>query len=271
MKKNNTMTVKAIRAANAVEPSKAIKAIKALFVIAGAAIFLITMVSLLFVNFNFGVVMLIVGALFLILYGFFFEKLVKLAWLNRFIFLILILGLAVMICIGVYGQNDNATYKEDAVVVLGAGIRGERVSAALARRLDKALEYLGKNPDALIVVSGARGPQEDITEALAMERYLIAEGAPAGQIIKEEAATNTEENFAYSKAILDGIFTEPYTIVIITSDFHLYRASRLAEKAGLIASRIHSKTVWLEIPRNYLRECVAVCKYWLFSILYKSH
>jgi len=264
-KKTSVGTAKAIRAANAVKPSKIVQLIKALLMITGAVIFLATAASLFFVNFNFGAVMLAGGALLLILYGYFFERLIKVKWLNRGLLTIGVLCLALMIFIGVYGQADNPTYHEDAVVVLGAGIRGERVSPTLARRLDKAVEYLEENREALVVVSGARGPQEDVTEALAMERYLVGEGVPAERIIKEEAATNTRENLVYAKAILDGIFSEPYEIVVSTSDFHIYRASKLAEKAGLSAAHIHSKTIWHEIPRNYLRECVAVCKFWLLG------
>ena len=53
----------------------------------------------------------------------------------------------------------------DAVIVLGCGVRGERVSLTLARRLDAALAYLEENPKAYVVVSGGQGAGEDISEA----------------------------------------------------------------------------------------------------------
>ena len=56
-----------------------------------------------------------------------------------------------------YGENDNITYTEDAVIVLGAGVHGERISLPLKFRLDKAIEYYSKNPNAVIVVSGGKG------------------------------------------------------------------------------------------------------------------
>ena len=253
-------TAKAIRAANVVKPSGAVRLIKTLLVAGGALFFLITIAELLVVNFNFGTVILAAGSLILVLYGFLYEKLIKLKWLTSGLLTICVLVVFMMLALGIYGQADNAAYDEDAVIVLGAGIRGERVSLTLAKRLDRALEYLRENPEAVVVVTGARGPQEDITEALAMERYLIGRGAPAGQIIKEEAATNTYENLVYSKAILDRRFEEGYRAVIVTNEFHMFRAMKLAGDMEMDATRVHAKTVWYEIPRNFLRECVAVIK-----------
>ncbi len=46
------------------------------------------------------------------------------------------------------------------------------------QRLEAAIAYYERNPKVLLVVSGGQGPQEDISEALAMERYLIERGIP---------------------------------------------------------------------------------------------
>jgi uncharacterized SAM-binding protein YcdF (DUF218 family) len=150
--------------------------------------------------------------------------------------------------------------------VLGAGIRGERVTHMLSYRLDKAAQYSENNPQAIIVVSGGQGPQEDITEALAMERYLIDKGIPKEKIIKEEVSTSTYENLLFSKELLDVLFEEPYETVVITNDFHIYRATKIAEKIGLTASRYHAKIDWYSIPRNYSRECIAIFKFWILGV-----
>ena len=42
--------------------------------------------------------------------------------------------------------NDTATFKEDAVIVLGAAVRGEQVTLPLAYRLDAAVTYHKINP-----------------------------------------------------------------------------------------------------------------------------
>ena len=82
---------------------------------------------------------------------------------------------------------SNVQYDEDAIIVLGAGIRGEQVTRILANRLNTAIEYHKKNPSAKIIVTGdqGQGRREFIPESLAMKRYLIAIGIPE-EIIFEE-------------------------------------------------------------------------------------
>ena len=109
----------------------------------------------------------------------------------------------VVICVYSFGFTDTVTYKEDAVIVLGAGLRGENLSLILRNRLDAAVEYYNENPEAVIVVSGGQGPDEDIPEAEAMERYLYEQGVPLNKIIKEDKSTSTEENFKFSKELLE--------------------------------------------------------------------
>ena len=58
--------------------------------------------------------------------------------------------------------------------MLGAGIKGERVTLTLANRLNKAIEYHNANPESIIIVSGGQGRGEAISEAFAMKRYLVA-------------------------------------------------------------------------------------------------
>ena len=73
-----------------------------------------------------------------------------------------------MIC--VVGKSDNATYREDYIIVLGAGLKGDTPSLALERRLEKAAEYMNKNGNAIAIVSGGQGKGETISEAQAMEK-----------------------------------------------------------------------------------------------------
>lgn len=179
--------------------------------------------------------------------------------------LLLLITSAAFLFLGLYGQHDTATFEEDAVVVLGAGVKGERVTKLLALRLDQAAEYSEKNPNAVIIVSGGQGPGEDITEALAMERYLIDKGVAAERIVKEEVSSSTYQNLLYSKELLDGLFDRPYKIAVITNDFHIFRAAGFAKRLGLDATHYHAKTVWYGVPYNYARECLAVVKMWIIG------
>lgn len=196
-------------------------------------------------------------------FGLFAERIIKYVpkFIIYFVFGGIILEAIFVFWIYLYGMTDDVTYEEDVIIVLGSGIKGERVPPNLQNRLDEAYEYHKKNPDAVIVVSGGMGEGEKITEALAMERYLLGLGVPGGKIVKEGNSTSTEENFRFSKEILDGRFDGEYTAAFVTNDFHIFRASHWASFAGFEnATHIHSKTpFWIVIPSG-IRESMGIVK-----------
>ena len=215
-------------------------------------------------NLTSGLILLGILSAAFITYGLLWDRLKKARWLHV---LVALLCLVLMVFSGflfLYGSKDNVQYDEDVVIILGAGVRGEEVSRMLAKRLDKAVEYYAKNPDAIFIVSGGQGPQENISEALAMERYLIEHGIPAAQIIREERSTSTFENFSFSREILERKFPNGYTVAFITNDFHVYRAERIAQYAGITARHVGASIEWYSVPVTYLREMAAVIQLWFF-------
>ncbi len=168
--------------------------------------------------------------------------------------------------IAIYGAFDKVNYNEDVVIVLGSGVRGNQVSPTLKLRLDKAVEYYNKNPEAVIIVSGGQGYQEKVTEAKIMQEYLVGCKIPKEKILKEEKATSTLENLQYSKEIADDILGEGYKVVVITNGFHMYRAMSIAKKAGVTGcGRLHGELVWYNTIPCYIRESIAVVKMWLIG------
>jgi len=242
--------------------------LKIALIIIGMALIINAVILALVTNFNFGIIITLLVGISLLVLGIYFDKLNLLMkngiwkWVKYAILSLTAFMVCVITFIAICGQYDTVTYSEDALIVLGAGIRGETVTLPLMYRLDKAVEYINKNQNAIIVVSGGQGAQENITEALAMEKYLISRGVPKDKIIREEKATSTYENFEYSKQILDSYFNKPYKIAFIINNFHIYRASRLAKIVGLDSAQYHAKLEWYTIPINYLREFTAVLKLW---------
>ena len=232
------------------------KAIRILFLAAGGALLLNGVHVSLVSNFNLGTLLVFgLGALF-VLFGALYAKLWK--WLRVAVLCGTALLVLLTASLSVYGGFDNTTGEEDALVVLGCGVRGDRVSVGLARRLDKALTYYNEHPDVLIVVSGGQGPQEQITEAQAMQRYLVAAGVPNGKIVKEEKATSTLENLQFSDALLRERFPNGYSAALVTSSFHVFRAERIARKLGLQYNHLGAPSKWYAVPMNNLRELVAI-------------
>ena len=186
-----------------------------------------------------------------------FTKLAK--WLKITIISCVSLAVVFSSFLIIYGKSDSVTYTEDAVIVLGAAVHGKSPSLTLRKRLDKAVEYHKQNPNAIIVVSGGKGAQEDISEAEAMEIYLIDQGVAADKIIKEDKSTSTTENFTFSKEILDKHFNKEYTTCFITNEYHVLRAADCAKDVGFDdISHLHSNTNLSYLMSGSLRECLAV-------------
>lgn len=164
------------------------------------------------------------------------------------------------------GETDNSGVPVDAVIVLGAGVNGETPSAALWSRIRAAEAYLEGHPEIPVVLSGGQGPGEAISEAEAMRRSLP--GVENGRLLLEDRSTNTAENFAFSKELLEerGLDTETAVIAVVTNDFHCFRAHMIAQKQGLRTIDVPAELPWWWLTANYyLREAFAVVKTALFD------
>lgn len=140
------------------------------------------------------------------------------------------------------------------IMVLGAGIFSEEVTTLLAARLDKALSvYHSQRTKPIIIVSGGQGPDEPISEALAMKRYLIAHNVPENHIFMENQSTNTRTNFLYSKSIIHSMMPTSSQMLCVTSQFHVLRALKFAKKAHLSFDGIGSRT-----PYHFLAQSMII-------------
>lgn len=238
------------------------KMIRGFFITAGAALILGALVNGATTNFTVGIIAEFMLGAACALLGVFWNTVKK--WLRAAV----AGGLAFVLCcafaVYAYGVRDTVDYSEDVLIVLGAAVHGQTPSLALSYRLDAAAEYLGKNKNAYVIVTGGQGPQEDITEAAAMEKYLVEKGIASERIIKEEKATSTSENYRYSKEIIDNRFPSA-KIATLTNDFHMYRAKNIARLAGVDTAAFHAKTPKRGIAAMYLRELMAIVKLWVFK------
>lgn len=179
--------------------------------------------------------------------------------------LVLLAALVAFVCLAGYAMPAQGN--ERAIIVLGAGLRGEEPSGMLARRLDAALEVWQENPDAVLVVSGGQGPDEVIPEGQAMQQYLLRKGVPEEKILVEDKSTSTQENFRFSIRLLEeaGISaSEP--VAFSTSDFHCWRAAQYARKEGLSEVRcIPASSPPTMVVPSTLREAFAVLYYAAFQ------
>lgn len=149
------------------------------------------------------------------------------------------------------------------ILVLGSRINQNKKPAKITQeRLDAALLLAKNNPQAKIIVSGAKGADEPVSEAFSMKNYLITHHIRADRIISEDKAGDTAENIAYSKKYFDG------KTVIVTSDFHLYRALYLAKQEGVKVEGFAAKTKvnnLLYYPNYYGHEILGLIYAFVFG------
>ncbi|WP_436963105.1 YdcF family protein [Staphylococcus xylosus] len=154
--------------------------------------------------------------------------------------------------------NKKAPREFDTILVLGAGIFTEQVTPMLACRLDKALRLFEINPNATFIVSGGQGPDEPISEARAMQRYLIHNGVDPHNIILEDQSTSTLENIMYTTQLIQDAFSYKPKIVCVTSQFHIMRALRFGEKFNLKLSGFGSHTPYHFFEIALIRDFLAL-------------
>ena len=167
------------------------------------------------------------------------------------------------VCIreGSVARTVDSAAEYDAIIVLGAQVLPDGTpNVQLSWRLDAALEAWQKK-NVPIVVCGAQGKDEPVTEAEAMKRYLEDRGVPADQILTDGESFNTRQNLLNAGKLLKDR-PEVRRVLIVTSDYHVPRAMALAEDQGFTAIGLGSPCkpdYWI---KNHFREALAWIKYW---------
>lgn len=193
--------------------------------------------------------------------------------LSSIIYLVLILGLMVLI-INIYMINitknyilteeQASNYNFDCITVLGASVRSDGTpSIMLQDRLDQALVLYFDGISNKILMSGDHA-YDDYDEVNTMKNYAIKKGAPSSDIFMDHAGLNTYDSMYRLKNIY-----EVNRTIIVTQDYHLYRAIYIARELGLDAYGVASN------PQEYhgqfyrdVREILARVKDY-FQVIFK--
>lgn len=165
---------------------------------------------------------------------------------------------SVVSCAKTTADNQNT------IIILGCAVRGETPSFTLSSRINAACDYLMKNPDSVAILSGGQGNNEDISEAQCMYNILTEKGISSERLYLEDKSTNTGENIAFSKQVIDE-YNLSTRVAIVSSDYHLKRAKMICEKNGLEdAGTISAASTYFDKPTFYLREVLGVVKEFIF-------
>ena len=117
--------------------------------------------------------------------------------------------------------------KYDCIVVLGAGLKEDGTpSNMLEDRLRGAVEIYNLGVSEKIMLSGDFSG-EHYDEVSAMANYCIENGVPEDAIVRDEVGFSTFETM-YNAVIENGY----KRIIVVTQEYHLYRAIYIANKLG---------------------------------------
>ena len=160
----------------------------------------------------------------------------------------------------------------DYLVVLGAKVRVTGPSASLWDRIYGAYDYLAAHPDVTAIVSGGQGGDEPVTEASAMYEELVKLGIEPERIWIEDRATSTWENLHFSLDLIEEkTGKRPEKIGVLSSEYHLYRASLFTKACGVDFVGVPAKTSRVTQKINqFMREVAGGWQYWLLGGKYDN-
>ncbi len=151
-------------------------------------------------------------------------------------------------------MNAKPVKNADYCVVLGGGLKGERPSAILQRRINAAYDYLIENPDTIAIATGKKADDEIISEASCIKRELIKMGIREERILMEEKSAKTLENFQYALELMD----EPQSIVVVSNGFHLFRSKMILRNlTDVSVSGMPGKSDSILTPHYCFREFIS--------------
>lgn len=152
--------------------------------------------------------------------------------------LVALLALLVLVAMGTMAEialyaRGSSEGPADAAVVLGAAVYMDRPSPVFEERIRHGVNLFRVGRVPRLLMTGGRGPGDQLTEAAAARDWSLGQGVPEEVILLEEASRTTQENLAFAKPILE---REGLRRVLIVSDpLHMRRAIAIARRLGIEA------------------------------------
>ena len=117
----------------------------------------------------------------------------------------------------------------DCVLVLGCQVRDGVPSLMLRDRLDRGLELYGAGAAPKLLMSGDHG-QTEYDEVNTMKAYAVEHGADEHDVFMDHAGFSTYESLYRARDVF-----QAKRVLIVTQEYHLYRALYIARALGLDA------------------------------------
>ncbi len=186
----------------------------------------------------------------------------KIIFLSLIVFILVISSINVYVYLSTRQQvNSHEDFEADCILILGAGVRNNQPSPMLNDRLLQGIELYKQKKAPKIIMSGDHG-KDSYDEVNVMKRFAIEQDVPSSDIFMDHAGFSTYESIYRAKEIF-----QAKKIIIVTQEYHLYRALYIADRLGLDAYGVLADTKQYsgQVYRN-VREILARVKDFCYTI-----
>lgn len=148
--------------------------------------------------------------------------------------------------------SDLAGKKYDCILVLGAGVwDGNKPSPMLEDRLLMGIERFEAGASPRLLMSGDHG-RPDYDEVNVMKNYAKSKGINSSSIFMDHAGFSTFDSLYRAREIF-----KVKSVLIVTQEYHLYRALYIARQLGLDAQGVAARKIvytgqWMRDLREIL-------------------
>ncbi|MEG0266680.1 MAG: ElyC/SanA/YdcF family protein [Bacilli bacterium] len=188
------------------------------------------------------------------------KKLIFLSTVALLTLIIIVIGINVTIITStrkkIVDPSSLKDAKKDAIVVLGASVYANKTpSPMLEDRILKGIELYKTNASSKLLMSGDH-KSKYYDEVNVMKNYAKELEVPSNDIFMDHYGVDTYESLYRAKHIF-----KANKIIIVTQEYHLYRALYIADKLGLdvVGVKAKEKSYKGQINREF-REILARVK-----------
>lgn len=122
----------------------------------------------------------------------------------------------------------------DCIIVLGCYVDETTPSPMLSDRLEVGIQLYNMGASSKLLMSGDHG-RIDYDEVNAMKLYAMERDIPSEDVFMDHAGFSTYESMYRASEIFDA-----EKVLIVTQEYHLYRAIYIAEQLGMEAYGVSS-------------------------------
>ena len=173
------------------------------------------------------------------------NKMLKYIFLIMIIIMVLVITINLIIILStkerIIGEETAKQLENiDCILILGAGVRENQPSPMLEDRLLQGIGLYKQGVSNKILVSGDHGTK-GYDEVNVMKNFIIEKGVPSEDIFMDHAGFSTYESIYRARDIF-----EVKKVIIVTQEYHLYRALYIANQLGIEAYGVGAD------PRQYV-------------------